>query len=190
MPLPLILRLDVTGKPVRWIPWQETVCLYTRQMVAWTAGEHTFRLRGGYSRLSGLQTVVEINSIVAVRGEYRRSFREMVPPLNNRALFRRDGHICLYCGQQHRDWDLTRDHVVPMSRGGDDSWSNVVAACKRCNAHKGRRTPDEAHMPLLAVPYVPNMAEYLVLRNRRILTDQMQFLRSQFKGVSRPWRVQ
>ncbi len=190
MPLPLILRLDVTGKPVRWIPWQAAVCLYTRQMVAWTAGEHTFRLCGGHSRVSGLQTVVEINSIVAVRGEYRRSYQEMVPPLNNRELFRRDRHICLYCGHEHPDWELTRDHVTPMSRGGVDSWSNVVTACRRCNAHKGRRTPDEAHMPLLAVPYVPNMAEYLVLRNRRILTDQMQFLKSQFKGVSRQWRVQ
>ena len=190
MLLPLILRLDVTGKPVRWVPWQEAVCLYTRDMVAWTAGEHTFRLHGGYSRMTGLQTVVEINSIVAVRGEYRRSYKEMIPPLNNRELFRRDRHTCLYCGQERPDWELTRDHVIPMSRGGKDGWPNVVTACKRCNAHKGRRTPDEAHMPLLAVPYVPNMAEYLVLRNRRILADQMQFLRNQFKDAKRQWQVQ
>jgi len=190
MPLPLILRLDVTGRPVRWVPWQEAVCLYTRDRVAWTAGEHTFALHGGYSRVTGVQTVIEVNSIIAVRGEYRRSFSRMVPPLNNRALFRRDRHTCMYCGLEHPDQELTRDHVVPMSRGGRDGWSNVVTACKRCNAHKGRRTPDEAHMPLLAVPYAPNMAEYLVLRNRRILADQMEFLKSQFRDVRRPWGTQ
>ena len=95
--LPLILRLDVTGKPMKWIPWQEAVCLHARDMVAWTAGEHTFTLRGGYSRLTGMQTIIQINSIIAVRGEYRRSYGQTVPPLNNRELFRRDGHICLYC---------------------------------------------------------------------------------------------
>jgi 5-methylcytosine-specific restriction endonuclease McrA len=190
MPLPLILRLDVTGRPVRWVPWQDAACLYTRDMVAWTAGEHTFALHGGYSRVTGVQTVIEVNSIIAVRGEYRRSFSRMVPPLNNRALFRRDRHTCMYCGLEHPEQELTRDHVVPMSRGGRDGWSNVVTACKRCNAHKGRRTPDEARMPLLAVPYAPNMAEYLVLRNRRILADQMEFLKSQFRDVHRPWGAQ
>ena len=190
MTLPLILRLDVTGKPVRWVPWQVAVCLYTRDMVAWTAGEHMFPLRGGTSRVTGLQTVIEINSIIAVRGEYRRSFGRLTPPLNNRELFRRDRHICIYCGKQYGDGGLTRDHVIPISRGGRDTWSNVVTACKRCNAHKGRRTPDEANMPLLAVPYVPNMAEYLVLRNRHILADQMEFLRAQFREANRLREVQ
>jgi len=190
MTLPLILRLDVTGRPVRWIPWQDAACLYSRDMVAWTAGEHRFLLHGGYSRVTGLQTVIEINSIIAVHGEYRRSFGQAIPPLSNRELFRRDRHTCLFCGQEHPEEGLTRDHVIPLSRGGRDAWSNVVSACRRCNAHKGRRTPDEANMPLLAVPFAPNMAEYLVLRNRRILADQMEFLKPQFKHVDREWRLQ
>lgn len=190
MSLPLILRLDVTGRPVKWILWQAAVCLYSRDMVAWTAGRHTFRLHGGYSRITGRQTIVEVNSIIAVRGEFKRRFGDLAPSLNNRELFRRDRHTCLYCGQQQQDVELTRDHVIPVSRGGRDHWSNVVAACRRCNTHKGQRTPEEALMPLLAIPYVPNMAEYLVLRNRRILGDQMEFLRTQFKHVSRDWTVQ
>ncbi len=185
MNLPLILRLDVTGKPVKWIPWQEAVCLYARERVAWTAGDHTFELRGGISRLLGEQTVVEINSIIAVRGEYKRTYRRSIPPLTNRELFRRDRHTCLYCGRQSADAGLTRDHVRPVSRGGRDIWSNVVTACRRCNARKGSRSPDESGMPLLAVPFVPNMAEYLVLRNRRILADQMEFLRLQFAEANR-----
>ncbi len=190
MSLPLILRLDVTGRPIRWIGWQEAVCLYTREMVAWTAGDHTFSLRGGVSRLDGRRTILEINSIIAVRGENRAARCRTVPPLTNRELFRRDRHTCLYCGRRHADAGLTRDHVVPVSRGGRDVWSNVVTACRRCNARKGCRTPDESGMPLLAVPYVPNLAEYLVLRNRRILADQMEFLRLQFTDQARDWPLQ
>ena len=191
MSLPLILRLDITGKPVKWIPWQEAVCLYAKDMVAWTAGENCFILRGGFSRLSdGQQTRVEINSIVAVRGEFRRGYARSVPPLSNRELFSRDQHTCLYCGHVHTDGDLTRDHIKPVSKGGKDIWSNVVTACRRCNARKGCRTLEESHMPLLAVPYIPNMAEYLVLRNRRILADQMEFLKLQYKENTREWPLQ
>ena len=72
-----------------------------------------------------------------------------------------------------------------MSRGGRDIWSNVVAACKACNARKGNRSPEEAGMALLAIPYVPNWAEFLALTNRKILADQMEFLRAQFSNQGR-----
>ncbi|MGD8783977.1 MAG: HNH endonuclease [Thioalkalispiraceae bacterium] len=191
MSYPLILRLDVTGQPVKWIPWQVAVGVYARDMVAWTAGEQVFALRGGTSRLTGEQSIVRVNSIVAVRGENRHVHRRQVPPLTNRELFRRDDHVCLYCGRDYTKQitELTRDHVIPISRGGKDLWSNVVTACRRCNTHKGGRSPEVANMPLLAIPYVPNLAEYLFLRNRRILADQMEFLKSQFRVVDRQWKV-
>lgn len=185
MTIPLILRLDITGQPVKWIPWQEAACIYARGMVGWTAGEHMFSLHGGVSRLTGRKSIVEINSIIAVKGEYRRYHNHIVPPLTNRELFRRDHQLCLYCGRDFRESELTRDHVIPLSQGGKNHWSNVVTACKRCNAHKGGRTPEQAKMPLLAIPYIPNIAEYLVLRNRRILADQMEFLKSQFRDMDR-----
>jgi 5-methylcytosine-specific restriction endonuclease McrA len=149
-----------------------------------------FPLHGGLSRRTGERSIIEINSIIAVKGEYKRKQLYTAPPLTNRELFRRDKHTCLYCGREHRDSNLTRDHVKPISRGGRDKWRNVVTACKRCNARKGSRLPEEAHMPLLAIPYVPNLAEYLVLRNRRILGDQMEFLKMQFKDVEREWNIQ
>ncbi|MGD8832094.1 MAG: HNH endonuclease, partial [Pseudomonadales bacterium] len=107
-------------------------------------------------------------------------------PLTNEALFRRDLNVCLYCGGTFSDGGLTRDHVVPTSRGGKDGWFNVVAACKRCNHHKGNRLLEECGMELLALPYVPNFAEYLALTNSgRILGDQMDFLRRSFGSNSR-----
>ena len=183
---PLILRLDVAGRPQRWIPWQHAVILNSREMIAWTAGERTFTFYGGVNRLSGCRSQTAVNSIIAVRGYSRNAGDErLVPPLSNRELFLRDDHLCMYCGRQFHGHQLTRDHLVPLSRGGADCWSNVVAACRGCNHAKGSRTPDEAGMSLLAVPYVPNRAEYLVLSNRRILVDQMEFLKKRFRRTSR-----
>jgi 5-methylcytosine-specific restriction endonuclease McrA len=71
---------------------------------------------------------------------------------------------------------LSRDHIIPRSRGGKDIWTNVVTACKACNCHKDNMTPQEADMPLLYVPYEPSHAESLILKNRRVLADQMEFL--------------
>lgn len=184
--VPLILRLDITGAPVRWMPWQDAVSLYSRGLVARTAGDHEFEIRGGIARETGLRSRIVLHSIVAVkRSGQRLLVQRTTPPLNNHELFRRDGFMCMYCGTQCTEHQLTRDHVAPLSRGGTDVWSNVVAACKSCNTRKGGRRPEQANMPLLAVPYVPNWAEFLALSNRRILSDQMDFLRTQFKSKAR-----
>ena len=75
---------------------------------------------------------------------------------------------------------LSRDHVKPLSQGGADIWQNVVTACKRCNNYKAGRTPEEAHMQLLAIPFKPTHAEYVYLQGRHILADQMEFLLAHF----------
>lgn len=182
MSAPSILRLDVSGFPVGWIPWQEAVCLYVKDLVAWETGEHHFTIQGGYSRLSGERSFIQINSIIAVRNSrYYHGPHKHTPHLTNRELFRRDRNMCMYCGHSFTDGDLTRDHVIPRSQGGMDRWTNVVAACRRCNTHKGGRTPEQSGKPLLAIPFVPNTAEYLALKNRRILGDQMEFLKKQFR---------
>ena len=82
--------------------------------------------------------------------------------------------------------DLTRDHVLPASRGGTDKWENVVAACKRCNWLKDNKTPEEAKMPLLAVPFRPNPFEWHFLAKDRVLADQMDYLSKQFRA-DRDW---
>lgn len=178
---PLILRLNIVGQPVKWVPWQDAVCLYARDMIAWTAGDSMMSFMGGTNRVTGKRSVIKVNSIVAVkRSAIRKKNQRSSPPLVNRELFRRDAHLCMYCGGNFHSCKLTRDHVYPLSRGGKNIWSNVVTACRRCNTKKGNRRPEEANMPLLAVPYHPNWAEYLALSNRRILADQMEFLKTQF----------
>ncbi|OGT87519.1 MAG: hypothetical protein A3G96_02825 [Gammaproteobacteria bacterium RIFCSPLOWO2_12_FULL_52_10] len=180
----LILRLDVSGTPVTWIPWQDAVSLYCRDLIAWTAGNQEFVFHGGVNRKSGERSMVNVSSIIAVKRStlFKQHSKRTIPPLTNRELFLRDAHLCMYCGHQYGESELTRDHVTPLSRGGTDRWSNVVTACRICNTRKGNRNPEEVNMPLLAIPYVPNWAEYLALSNRKILADQMEFLKSQFSG--------
>ncbi|MCZ6619540.1 MAG: HNH endonuclease [Gammaproteobacteria bacterium] len=183
--VPRILRLNIAGQPIDWVSWEEAVCLYAREIVVWTLGDAVLHIRGGHSRFDGSQSFLDIHSIIACEGKVR-PVDKGIPPLTNQALFGRDRNVCLHCGGSFPDSDLTRDHIVPTSRGGKDSWDNVVAACKRCNHYKGNRLLEECKVQLLALPYVPNFAEYLALTNSgRILGDQMDFLKKSFGAESR-----
>ena len=165
--------------------WQDATCLYVRGAVAWTLGDPCLSVHGGTSRETGRQSILELHPIVAARGHASPRALDPTPALTNAALFARDQHLCLYCGRDFARQHLTRDHVVPLSRGGRDAWENVVAACFHCNSRKGGRTPQQASMPLLAVPYRPSWIEHLILSNRNILADQMAFLKNHLPKRSR-----
>ena len=184
--LPLILTLDQHGVPHRWVTWQQAVWYYAKERVAWELGREAFTVYGGRCHRTGERSSITANSIIAIRGKALaiKGFNS-VPPLNNRELFNRDHFLCAFCGGDFSPYRLTCDHIMPMSRGGRDTWMNVVTACRGCNQKKGSRTPEEARMQLLYAPYVPNRAEFLILANRRILADQMEFLRQHVSANSR-----
>ena len=173
-----LLSLDAHGRVLDWINWQDATCLYARDAVAWTLGEPCLRVHGGTSRMTGEQSIIELHPIVASRGHARAQALSPTPTLTNTALFARDAQLCLYCGHEFSRPSLTRDHVLPLSKGGRDIWENVVTACFHCNSRKSNRTPQQANMPLLAVPYRPSWIEHLILSNRNILADQMAFLKA------------
>jgi 5-methylcytosine-specific restriction endonuclease McrA len=178
-----VLRTDVAGMPLEWIDYRVAATLYHSGQVAYACGSTLYRIHGGYSAKSGERSIIEVNSIIATHGDthtLERNRERYTPPLNNRTLFRRDANVCMYCGQQFRAGELTRDHITPISRGGRDVWTNVVTACRRCNNHKGGRTPEEAKLQLVAVPFTPTYAEYIYLKGRRVLADQMQYLLTHF----------
>lgn len=183
---PLILTLDQHGLPHRWVSWQHACFYYVKDLVAWSIGDTSFVIHGGINRLTGERSEIAANSIIAIKGKALagKSFNQ-VPPLSNRELFHRDRQICGYCGKELPGSRLTRDHIVPVSQGGKDIWMNVVTACRHCNQTKSGRTPEQAGMQLLYAPYVPNKAEYLILCNRSILADQMDFLAQHVPSQSR-----
>jgi HNH endonuclease len=182
-----VLRTDISGMPLEWIGYQQAARLFFQDEVAYALGSHLYTLHGGICAATGKQTEIGVNSILATRGDasaLTKMRRNYLPPLNNHALFKRDAFLCLYCGGHFRADQLSRDHIRPLSRGGRDVWKNVVTACKRCNNHKAGRTPEQAGIQLLAIPFAPTYAEYIFLKGRRILADQMEFLRAHFPRTS------
>ncbi|MDH5649550.1 MAG: HNH endonuclease [Gammaproteobacteria bacterium] len=182
-----VLRTDVSGMPLEWIDFRDAVRLYHLGQVAYSCGSALYTVRGGYNAVTGIRSAIEINSIIATESKthfWLRSHEQYNPPLNNHALFARDAYLCMYCGTRHLSRELSRDHVKPLSQGGVDNWNNVVTACKRCNNHKAGRTPEQAGMELLAVPFSPTHAEYIYLQGKRVLADQMEFLLAHFPRSS------
>lgn len=182
-----ILRTDAAGMPLDWVSYQEAARCYHLERVLYSCGTHLYTIRGGLNSITGRQSKLEINSIIAIEGEPQAKWKHhanYTPPLTNKTLFSRDANMCLYCGRFFQHNELSRDHVRPISQRGQDVWGNVVTACKRCNNYKAGRTPEQAAMELLAVPFVPTHAEYVYLRGRRILADQMEFLKAHFPRTS------
>jgi Restriction endonuclease len=96
---------------------------------------------------------VELLRYVYARWKYERKGEIAV---TRRGILKRDKFTCAYCG---KDTASTIDHILPRSRGGEDSWDNLVAACLKCNNVKDDRTPKEAGMRLLFEPRIPTFAE-------------------------------
>jgi hypothetical protein len=183
-----VLALDIAGTPFRWMEPREAIHYHAAGKVAWELGAELAVFRGGVSR-TGVRSQLVTRSVIALaKSEAMVKWARETLPLkhDNRMLFKRDRYLCAYCGDSFDRRDLTRDHILPLSRRGADTWVNVVTACKPCNHTKKRnRTPDEAGLPLLYVPYAPCRSEYFILSGRRILADQMAYLLARVPRGSR-----
>ncbi len=183
----LVLACDRAGNPSAWLNNEMAVHLVATDRVLAPLGEHARVIYGGVNAVSGLRSSIELCSILLTNARVRqhRWARDYEAPLTNRALFARDGYLCLYCGHAHGASALTRDHIVPVSWGGENRWTNVATACRSCNQRKKNRSPEKWGHLLLAVPFAPNWAEFLYLKNsRRMVADQMDFLKARFSRNS------
>ena len=180
-----VLQLDLSGRPQAWIEPRQAAILYACDGVAWTVGSPCQVLRGGIQRKTGLLSRIEVHPIIAVRGTVPSRAWRVAPALTNPKLFTRDRQVCAYCGDHFAFDLLTREHIVPSSRGGRDNWMNCITACRACNGRKGNRLPEESNMSLLYLPYTPSLHEDMILRGRRIVADQMEFLLASVPRYSR-----
>lgn len=144
--LPRVLVLNASYEPLHLASAKRAITL-----VQYGVAEV---LENSDDRVRSPSVTLAIPSVIRLRRYIRRP-RPHAISLNRRHVMRRDFFSCQYCGSGD---DLTIDHVLPRSRGGRDSWQNLVTACRSCNQRKGNRTPEEAGMPLRAAPRAPSFS--------------------------------
>ena len=181
-----VLQLDMQGTPQAWITLEHAALHVATNSVAWVDGRGPLAtLRGGYNAARGRQSTLVIHPIIALSGASRVNLFDAVPAIGNAKLFRRDRMTCAYCGQRFTHRELSCEHIVPLSRGGRWAWMNLVSACGPCNGRKADRTPEEAGMPLMYLPYVPSRFEDFLLEGRNIRADVHEWLAARLPKRSR-----
>lgn len=143
----LVLNSDFQALTVCSV-YKAFVLVYLQKAEVVDSVEHQF--------LRSVSQFYQMPSIIRLTHYVRMPYKSVM--LSRQNIFKRDKHKCLYCGI---DDNLTLDHVLPRSRGGKTSWTNLVTACKRCNSKKGDFTPEEARMPLPYKPYKPSYMVFL-----------------------------
>ena len=139
------LKLDASYRPVGVVEAIEALvmCLLGKA----TAIEEHDSIINSPNKAFKLPAVIVINKVI------KYSF--LKTKLNRKNICMRDQNTCQYCSEKLAYQDVTIDHVVPKSRGGKNSWSNLVVSCKKCNQEKGSRTPAEAGLKLIKKPVDP-----------------------------------
>ncbi len=144
------LVLNADYQPLSYFPlsvwnWQETIKAIFLDRVAVVS--HYDRVIRSPGREFKLPSVVALKQYIP---QNRR------PPFTRFNVFLRDKFTCQYCTDQFPAHELTFDHVVPRSRGGRTSWTNIVTACNRCNLQKGNQLPRECGMLPMSDPKIPS----------------------------------
>lgn len=142
-----VLVLNASYEPLNITSWRRAIVLLLKGKAEQL--EHSNRV---------LYADLPFPTVIRLRYYVRVPYKEI--PLTRRNILERDRNTCQYC---HAKEQLTLDHVVPRSRGGGESWENLVAACVRCNVKKGSRTPKEANMTLLTKPRRPHSSLHFEL---------------------------
>lgn len=159
------LVLNAGYEPLAVVSFKRAIVLVMNQKASILAAdaEHPVWGSGGGSW--------ERPSVIILRNYVRIPSGRHVP-VSRRGVLRRDNHRCAYCGAGA----TTIDHVLPRSRGGKDTWENLVACCLRCNNNKGDRTPAEMRWSLRTTPRPPHGATWLLRGIERALPDWEEFL--------------
>ncbi|MBI4615916.1 MAG: HNH endonuclease [Planctomycetes bacterium] len=118
--------------------------------------------------------VLRVPEVILLRGF--DGFPRKQVPFTRKNIYRRDSYTCQYCGAQPGTPELSIDHVLPLSRGGKNTWTNCVLACLRCNKRKGNRTPDESGLRLRRRPHRPSWNPVLSIPVCRKLHSWEKFI--------------
>lgn len=148
------LLLNSSFEPLRVITWQRAITMFFLGKVE-IIEEYDHDIRS-------VSLAIKAPAVVRLLS-YTKRFRG-APPLSRANIFTRDNFECQYCSTTLRAAEATLDHVIPRSRGGVTSWTNIVTCCTRCNRKKGGRTPTEARMPLKNNPVQPDWLPVITVK--------------------------
>jgi 5-methylcytosine-specific restriction endonuclease McrA len=170
------LALNASYEPLTIVPARRAVRLVMDRKAEIIEADQLRSFRSAHRTLP-CPVVIRLVRFVHVPRRFRRQ-------VTNTFLFARDDYTCMYCGRHREQLKgrqfLTRDHVVPLSRGGGNTWDNVVTACSPCNNRKGNRLPKEVGMRIQIEPGEPNHV-HLVWAVRRVTPVQAKYI-SMFYG--------
>lgn len=136
-----VLKLSAQGLPQSWISLEEAVLHYAADEVRWEIGARVATFHGGHNAITGVQSIITVNSIIGTKGVPNINPFDLKPGLTNSKLFARDRNVCAYCGRHFQEEVLTREHIIPFAQNGIDIWMNVVTACRACNHRKATAPP-------------------------------------------------
>lgn len=134
-----------------------SICNVQRAVVLLFLGKAELISSKDSKKVHSVRTALPFPTIVRLRVYIKVPYKKIV--LSRKNILRRDNHKCIYC--QRADLQLTIDHIIPKSKGGDDTWENLVTACVKCNNKKGDRSPEEAKMTLLKKPSKPSHITFM-----------------------------
>ena len=170
------LTLNASYEPVALVPAKRAIVLVVSEKAEIVEANLERRFRSEKAEYP-YPLVIRLIKYVEIPRRLRRH-------VTNTILFARDNYRCQYCGKHRNDLNrrdcLTRDHVKPISRGGTNTWDNVVSACTKCNARKGNRLPMECGMYPKSTPKEPRYV-VMVWYSRGLNAIQRRYV-EQFYG--------
>lgn len=161
----ILLNADFTF--LNTISWKNAVRLIYKGKAQVVKGVKE-RLISNYEKTCSYLYPLVIRLIKFIRLKFKKDV-----PLTKRNVFVRDSYTCQYCGEKLKRTEATLDHIVPKSRGGNNSWENSATACKECNTVKGNQTPSEAKMYLKGRAYKPTIGEFVHLKSKCLGVDKL-----------------
>ena len=149
-----VLVLNANYEPINICNYRRAICLIL--------SDKAIMIENGRGTIHTARTTLPLPSVIRLQKMIRRPRPTIC--FSRAEIFRRDNFTCQYCGKRTKH--LTIDHIIPRSRGGKDTWENVVAACASCNHRKGGKLLEETNMHLISsIIKPPNTIEYIFGRH-------------------------
>lgn len=165
-----VLVLNLDHSPVAVVPVQKAIVLCLLEKANILSNYELLQIRT-------VDRSFDYPAVIRLTHYKNIPFRGVL--LNRNNLFKRDNGECQYCGSKKH---LTIDHIIPKSKGGKTTWSNLITACNRCNVNKGDKTPEQAGLELRSEPFKPSLSYFLAEYAERQAEEWLPFLSSRVVG--------